>query len=131
MTYRNQVPLQVAVEGLEVYGHHGLLPEERELGQLFLFDIVMTLRSSAACENDDIDSTVDYAQVADCVARTCTAENYNLLERLAAVVAAAILRDFSLVQTVSVTAAKPAPPVEHPLGSVSVTVELARGGESL
>lgn len=130
MNYQHQGPPVVSIDGLEVYGHHGLLPEERELGQVFLFDIDMNLKDAAACEDGDIASTVDYAQVADCVVRTSTAENHDLLERLAAVVAEAILRDFSLVESVRVRASKPAPPVEHAVGSVSVTVVLSRGSGS-
>lgn len=120
-------PVEIAIEGLEVYGHHGLLPEERELGQIFLFDIIITLDSCAACESDGIEGTVDYAQVADCVVQVCTGDNYNLLERLASVVATTVMQRFSMVDRISVTAAKPSPPVEHSLGSVSVTVEQSRG----
>ncbi len=121
-------PLEIAIRGLEIFAHHGLLPEERQMGQLFRFDIVLVLEGCTACESDEIAGTVDYALVADYVAEVVTAEDYSLLERLADVVASGILRRFGMVDRVRVTAAKPAPPVEHALEGVSVTVEQRRGG---
>ena len=53
------------LEGLEVFGHHGVLDEERRDGQMFLYDI--SLEVGEAAVSDRIEDAVDYRQVADCV----------------------------------------------------------------
>ncbi len=44
--------MEVALEiyGLEVYGYHGALPEERERGQPFLFDVTLVAHDAGKPE---------------------------------------------------------------------------------
>lgn len=120
-------PLRITIRGLEVFAHHGVLPEERELGQTFRFDIGLSLKDSAAPETDDVADTVDYAAVCDLVAETVTANTYNLLERLASVIADTLLERYPQVSKAKVRAAKAAPPIKHPVGEISVMVKRDRG----
>ena len=119
-------PLRITIKGLEVYAHHGLLPEEKRLGQRFLFDIGLSLKRCAALETDDIADTVDYAAVCDFVAGMAAAGSCNLLERLAAAVADAILERFPIVDRVKVRIAKAPPPLPQPVGQVAVMVKRTR-----
>lgn len=121
-----QHPLRITIKALEVFAYHGLLPEEKRLGQLFLFDIGLSLKRSAALETDDVADTVDYAAVCDCVAEVAAAGSYNLLERLAAVVADAVLERFPAVDRVKVRVAKAAAPLPHPVGQVAVMIKRTR-----
>ncbi len=120
-------PLRITIRGLEVFAHHGVLPEERELGQIFRFDIGLSLKDSAAPESDDVADTVDYAAVCGLVVETATAHNYNLLERLASVIAETILEHYPQVSKAKVRAAKAAPPIKYPVGEISVMIKRDRG----
>jgi dihydroneopterin aldolase len=120
-------PIEITIEGLEVFAHHGLLPEERELGQTFNFDIYLLLESCPACESDDVAETVNYAAVADTVVEAATGETYLLLEKLAAVIAEKVLAAYPGVSRVGIRAAKPAPPLPHVVESVAVYIERNRG----
>jgi dihydroneopterin aldolase len=126
MVDRKEHPLRITIKGLEVFAHHGLLPGEKELGQRFLFDIGLSLKRSAAPETDDVADTVDYAAVCDCVAETAAAGSFNLLERLAAVVADEVLARFPAVDRVKVRVAKASPPLPHPVGQVAVMIKRTR-----
>ena len=42
----------IHIRGLEVRGNHGVLPEERELGQPFIIDVAMEVSSLASCASD-------------------------------------------------------------------------------
>jgi len=119
-------PLRITIKGLEVFAHHGLLAEEREKGQQFLFDIGISLKRTFAPDSDDIADTVDYGAVCDCVVETATADSYNLLERLAAVVADEILARFPAADRVKVRVAKAEPPIPHPLKEVAVLLKRTR-----
>ena len=56
---------QIALRGLRVRGHHGVLESERRDGQEFLVDAVLWLDTAAAAAGDDLSLTVDYAALAD------------------------------------------------------------------
>ena len=117
----------IRIKGLEVFAYHGLLPEEQENGQAFRFNLKLRLSSCPACETDDINGTVDYAAVADRVAQVATENTYQLLEKLAAVVAADLLAQFPQIDSVTVSAIKPSPPLTQPVESVAVTLRRERG----
>jgi dihydroneopterin aldolase len=96
------------------------------VGQLFSFDIRLILGACPACGSDDINETVNYAEVADCVAGVSASHDYNLLEALAAAAADAIIERFPPVRQVSVRASKNSPPMPHSVDAVAVTVERRR-----
>ena len=123
---KKEHPLRITIKGLKVFAHHGVLPQERRQGQLFLFDTGLTLKRSAAPGSDDLADTVDYAAVCDLVAGTATGQTFNLLERLAEVTAAAILEKFPQADRVKVRVSKPAPPIPHPVGEVAVMIKKTR-----
>ena len=49
--------------GIEIFGYHGDLPEERKLGQKFLVDLELNLDLSIAGKSDELSDTVDYPQI--------------------------------------------------------------------
>jgi dihydroneopterin aldolase len=97
----------VELEGLEVFGRHGVEEEERRDGRMFLYDV--RLEVSEAARSDRIEDAVDYREVADCVREVSDGGPFHLLEALAGAVADAIVERFP-VEHVSVRVRKPAPP---------------------
>ena len=59
---------RILLRGLRVRGHHGVLPHEAQLGQLFEVDLELALDLAAAGRADDLDLTVDYGSLAGRVA---------------------------------------------------------------
>ncbi|MHB9112039.1 MAG: dihydroneopterin aldolase [Thermoleophilia bacterium] len=130
----NKNHLEISIDGLEVFAHHGRLPEEREHGQLFRFDVRMTLTGCLACDNDDIAATVDYAAVIDRLVAAATSQTYSLLEKLAAALAEMVLGEFPVVDSVWIRVTKPSPPMPHSVDGVSVSLERfrsARGSDAI
>jgi dihydroneopterin aldolase/2-amino-4-hydroxy-6-hydroxymethyldihydropteridine diphosphokinase len=111
----------IRLQGLRVRGRHGVLPAEQELGQLFVVDLTLALDLSAAAASDDVRDTVHYGELAERVAAIVGGEPVQLLERLAARIAAAVLED-RRVDTVEVTVHKPAAPIPVAFDDVSVTL---------
>jgi len=117
--------MDILIEGLEVYGHHGVTDEEKVLGQRLLYDVRLTIDDCQAAFTDDVADTVDYTEVMDVIVDVATTESYSLLERLAQMTAEAIMRKFP-VDEVWVQVTKPHPPVAVALDSVAASVELVR-----
>lgn len=117
--------MDIFIEGLEVYGHHGVTDEEKVLGQRLLYDVRLTVDDCPAAHSDDLDGTIDYTEVVDLIIEVATTKSYSLLERLAQTTAEVILGRFP-VDEVWVQVTKPHPPVACALTSVGAAVELIR-----
>jgi dihydroneopterin aldolase len=111
--------IAVELEGLEVFGRHGVLDEERRDGQTFLYDV--RLEVGDAARSDRIEDAVDYREVADCVREVSDGRRFDLLEALAASVAETILDRFQ-VDRVRVRVRKPSP-AGVPAAFAAATVE--------
>jgi dihydroneopterin aldolase len=83
--------MKVELRGLELYGYHGVHPEERERGQRFLYDVELEVGNRGA--DDRIENAIDYSKVAQLV-REVAEKPYDLLEALATAVADAIEERF-------------------------------------
>lgn len=118
--------MEVGLEiyGLEVYGYHGALPEERERGQPFLFDVTLVAHD-AGVRSDRLSDTVDYGKVAACVEAVATGTRFNLIEALAARIADALLAQFD-VSRVRVRVRKPEVKLEAPVEFTAAVVERSR-----
>ena len=116
---------RVTLSGVRAFGHHGVLPEERENGQDFVTDVEMEIDLAEAALGDDLTKTVDYAVVASQVVEIVEGDPCQLIETLAERIAVAVLAH-DRVRAVKVTVHKPQAPVGVPFGDVSVTVERRR-----
>jgi len=114
--------LAIRIEGIEVFAHHGVLPEERAQGQTFRVDVELTPVSDRGCDTDDLADAVDYGAVAARVAGIVGGDPVDLLEHLADLVACDLLGAFP-VERVRIAVHKPQAPLGVPFGDVVVTVE--------
>lgn len=112
---------RVALQGLQVRGRHGVLPEETALGQWFGVDVVLHLDTRAAAASDDLTRTVHYGELAERVAAVVCGEPLQLVETLAQRVADVALEP-ALVVAVDVTVHKPQAPVTVPFDDVTVQI---------
>jgi dihydroneopterin aldolase len=95
------------LEGLAIFGRHGVLEDERRDGQEFLYDIRMDVGDAGV--SDRIEDAVDYREVADCVREVSGSRDFNLIEALGQAVADALVERFPVLSVrVRVTKTDPA-----------------------
>ncbi|MGD8149193.1 2-amino-4-hydroxy-6-hydroxymethyldihydropteridine diphosphokinase [Ornithinimicrobium sp. Y1694] len=111
--------------GVSARGRHGVLDAEKRDGQDFVVDVVMEVDLAPAGRTDELDRTVNYAEVAADVVEVITGEPYDLIEKVAAVIADRVLAR-PLIAAVEVTVHKPQAPVGVPFGDVQVVVRRGR-----
>jgi len=111
------------LEGLAIFGRHGVLEEERRDGQEFRYDIRLDVGDAGA--SDRIEDAVDYREVADCVREVSASRDFSLIEALAHAVAEALLERFP-VRSVRVRVTKTSPSGVGARFAI-VSVELASG----
>ncbi|MEO8107314.1 MAG: dihydroneopterin aldolase [Actinomycetes bacterium] len=112
----------ISVRGIEGYGHHGVLPEERANGQPFVVDLRVCTDVSSAAASDDLEFAVDYSVLANEVVDIIEGEPCDLIETVAVRIAEKVLAH-TRVTSVRVTVHKPRAPVGVPVADVAVTVE--------
>lgn len=117
---------RITLTGITGFGHHGVLPDERRDGQVFVVDVVLHLDLAPAGRTDDLERTVHYGEVAEAVHQEITQRPLDLLEALAQRIAERILEEKKLVEAVEVTVHKPQAPIEVPFDDVAVTVTRGR-----
>jgi 7,8-dihydroneopterin aldolase/epimerase/oxygenase len=116
----------VGIRGLEVFGRHGVFPEERSLGQRFVIDVDIEMAGDAAARTDALTDTVDYSTLCDAIVDIVAGPPVALLERLAGLIADRVLQE-ALIEAVVVTVRKPHVALRHSVAETSVTLRRERG----
>lgn len=111
----------VQIEGLKVFGYHGVNRDEREHGQEFIVDIDAEVDLKDAGRSDLLGQTLDYSSVIKEVNRIVSVERFTLIEALAHRIAESVL-EHDLVKAVTVKVTKPSPPIDEELDGVSVKI---------
>jgi 7,8-dihydroneopterin aldolase/epimerase/oxygenase len=112
---------RLAVRGIEVFGHHGVLDFERRDGQVFIADLVLRLDTREAARSGDLRDTVDYGSLVANVKRAIETDPVDLIETVAERIADVALTD-PRVRSVEVTLHKPGAPVEARFADVALTI---------
>jgi 7,8-dihydroneopterin aldolase/epimerase/oxygenase len=120
---------RIRLNDMVFYGYHGVLPEERKLGQRFVVSVELRLDLRAAGEADDLHKTVNYSEIYSTVRDIVTGPPSQLLEAVVEQIAADVLRAHPAVQGVTVSIKKPEVPIAGSiLGSAEVCIERDRAG---
>jgi len=117
--------MTIELRGIELYGFHGVLDDERERGQLFVVDLELELDpevAATAAESDRIEDAVDYRDVVETIVAVSDGRAYHLLEAFAAAIAAALVARFPLTRA-RVRVRKPDVELARPVDHAAVIVE--------
>jgi dihydroneopterin aldolase len=118
----------IIVKDLRLFAHHGVLEEERRLGQRFAVDVTAFLDLRPAGESDDYRKTVGYDAIVETATEVLIGRRFRLIEAAAEAVAQAILSGFPPVERVIVELRKPSAPIDAVFDHVAVRIERSRGG---
>ena len=118
-------PDRIAIRGLTAYAHHGVYAFERRQGQTFRCDAVLEVDTAPAAQSDDLQRTVNYAELAQRLYTALSTEPVDLLETLAQRLADVCLA-CDLVDAVEVTVHKPEADLGVPFDDVTVTIRRER-----
>ena len=112
----------VIIKGLEVFANHGVLEEEKRLGQKFIINIVAHLDLSKAYKTDNLSETVNYAEICKFVEKYMKENTFDLIETVAGRIAEELLIIYDLINEIDVEVVKPWAPIGVNLDSVSVKI---------
>lgn len=116
---------KILMKDMAFYGFHGVLEEEKSLGQKFYVDLELKLDLSAAGKSDAVDYTVSYADVYDDVKYFVESARYNLIEALGENICNMLLAKYESITEVIIRIKKPEAPVRGIFEYMGI--ELVRG----
>lgn len=110
---------------IEFYAYHGAFPEENRLGQRFIVDLELGLYLQPAGQSDDLQQTVNYADVYQTVKEIVEGTPVKLVETLAERIADRCLSQYP-IEEILVRVTKPDPPIPGHYQAVGVEIRRSR-----
>ncbi|MFH0992086.1 MAG: dihydroneopterin aldolase [bacterium] len=108
------------------YAYHGVLSDEQNLGGKFEVDVDLYCDLRGGAKADDLQQTVNYELVYDCIKQLVLGKKYFLIEALAETIADGLLAGFKSIQQVVVRVRKPSAPVRGVIDYVEVELTRAK-----
>jgi dihydroneopterin aldolase len=115
----------IKLNNIHIYAHHGVMPQEREVGAWFIIDIKLTMNDCSCADNDSIVQTVSYADIYDII---CTEmkEPSNLLEHVCKRISCSLYSAFTQIEQIEITLCKETPPMGGDRLKAAVTIKSRR-----
>ena len=117
---------RISLKEMKLYGYTGCLPEEKEKGQFFYVSIDMFCRDIPGTLSDELDDTVNYADVYEIAKSIVETSKFNLIEHLAHEIGRAVISKYGLVDRVSVLVRKPDAPVDGDFEAMETEITVSR-----
>lgn len=111
---------KISFNKIRFHAYHGVMEQERRVGNDFEVSITVDYPFEAAMESDNLDDTLNYAMLYDVIAAEMQQPS-KLLEHVAGRIIAAVQKQFPLVKGGTVTVSKLTPPIKGEMASVSVS----------
>ena len=119
------MPLTIQVEGINVYGTHGVYDQEKKNGQDFRVDLLVELKENILnFENykyESFDNTINYENLVNEVINVSDNNSFDLIETFAYEILNS-LRKYNNILKATVTIHKPSSPLKELVEDISVTV---------
>lgn len=119
---------KIIIKNIKVYGYHGVLEEEKKLGQNFFIDVEIFKNLKLAGTTDDINYSTDYSKIYTLVEEITKNNKYNLIETLAENIASNILSQ-KHISAVKVKVKKPQAPINGNFEYVAVEILREKDGK--
>ena len=110
----------IFMEGIEFYAFHGYSEQERTVGNLFYVDLMVSLDLTRASESDNLEDTVNYAQIYDTVKKEMKIKS-SLLEHVAGRIMKAMFQNFPTIDKIHLKVIKQTPPMGGNIKNIGVS----------
>ena len=114
---------KIRIQHLEVFGNHGVFPEENRLGQKFLINADLHTDTREAGLTDEITKSIHYGEICHEITDFLTKHTFRLIESAAEHLAEHLLLNTPRLWEIELEILKPWAPIGLPLESVSVRIK--------
>ena len=120
----------ISLRRMRFHARHGVLPQERVVGNDYEVTVRMTADVSRAVETDDVADTLNYAEAYETISEQMAVPS-QLLEHVAGRMAKALFRRFGMLSAVEVCITKLCPPIGADCDGAEVCVCATREPHAL
>lgn len=117
---------KIILKGMQFYGYHGVFLEENKLGQRFIIDLELVMPLDKPGRTDELEDTINYAEIHRLVKQITEERTYRLIEALAENIATELLQTYTSINELTVRVLKPHPPVSMIFDGVTVEINRKR-----
>lgn len=114
---------KIYLRNVRFHAFHGVLPQEGIVGNYYLVNLVLDYDFSSAMKTDDLQGTLNYAEVYQKVREEMTVPS-KLLEHVAGRIAHRLFSDFPEIQKLQLSITKVNPPMGADSDGAGVEVVL-------
>ena len=118
------MPLTIQVEGINVYGTHGVYEQEKKKGQEFRIDLQIELRENILnfenYKSESFNNSVNYENLVNEVINVSDNNSFDLIETFAYEILNS-LRKYNNISRATITIHKPNSPLKDLVEDISVT----------
>ena len=115
----------IELQDIHLYAHHGVMPQEREIGAWFTINIKMDITDNSSVASDEIDGTVSYADVYDIIRKEMETAS-KLLENVCGRISERLYSTFGQIRAIEITLFKDTPPMGGDRLKSAVTLKSRR-----
>ena len=112
----------IELREITFYAYHGVAPQETQVGNTFVVDLVLTAPLEKAVYSDDLDDTINYAEVYETVKAEMRIPS-KLLEHLAGRIVTALKKRFPPITEIELVLAKKNPPFGGDVRSAAIRLK--------
>lgn len=116
---------KIYLEQCRFKAKHGVFSEEKTIEGEFVVDVVLTTDFSKAASADDLEGTINYAEIYQVIEQEMLIPS-RLLEHLADRVVNSIFKHSLQVKVVQLKVCKTHPPIKGEIGAVCVEIQESR-----
>ena len=113
---------KIELKSMRFYAYHGVDPQETRVGNWFIVDLMVTVDLVQAIENDNLDSTVNYAEIYEVVKSEMNIPS-KLIEHAAGRILKSLRRRFPQIEHIQLKLAKQNPPFGGDVQSAAILLE--------
>ena len=112
---------KICIKNINLFGYHGVLPEEKTLGQPFEIDVEVITSLNDISYNDNLSSSIDYLLLYEIVKEEFFLKKYNLIETIGEKISLRLLK-INNILSVKIRIRKPNAPINGIFDYVGIEI---------
>ena len=110
---------KITLQAMKFYAYHGVLEQERRVGNTFVVDLTLMAPLEKAVQSDQLEDTINYAEVYELTKQEMNIPS-QLLEHVAGRICRALRHHFPQIEQIEIRVSKLNPPFRGDVHSASV-----------
>lgn len=117
--------LTINLDQMQFYAYHGVLEQERVVGNTFVVDLSLKLSKTTSLYQDELEETINYALIYEVVAQEMSKPSL-LLEHVVGRIAQKLFNDFPLISGLTIQLSKQKPPFSADIKAARISLVVER-----